>query len=213
MKYGITAEKDKIVKKTDVINFFNKLAPQWDEDMVRDDEIIRIILDNAKVCEGKEILDVACGTGVLIPDYLSRNVKSVTAIDISPEMVKIAQKKFLQENVHIICGDVETQVFAHKFDCIVVYNAFPHFPEPEKLIKTLAAHLNPGGTLTIAHGMSREKIDKHHSGEASRVSMGLMSEQTLASMMEPELQVIVKISDDRMYQVTGVYQDNGSDRA
>ena len=195
------------MKKAEVVNFFDNLAPQWDDDMIRNDEIIHTILDNAKVSAEKEILDVACGTGVLIPDYLSRNVKSVTAIDISPEMVKIAQKKFSQENVHIICGDAETEAFEQKFDCIVVYNAFPHFPEPEKLIKSLTAHLKPGGTLTIAHGMSREKIDRHHSGNASKVSIGLMSEEQLASMMEPELQVTVKISDDRMYQVTGLYKN------
>lgn len=194
------------MKKAEIINFFDALAPQWDEDIIHDDEIIHTILDHAKVGEGKEILDVACGTGVLIPDYLARNVKSVTAIDISPEMVKIAQRKFAQENVRIICGDAETAVFEHKFDCIVVYNAFPHFREPEKLIQVLTTHLKPGGTLTVAHGMSREKIDRHHAGDADKVSMGLMSEDALAAIMEPKLQVTVKISDDKMYQVTGVYR-------
>ena len=192
------------MEKTEVIHFFNSLAPQWDADMIRDDEIINKILDTAKVHEGKEILDVACGTGVLIPDYLERNVKSIVAIDISPEMVQIAQKKFPQKNVEIICGDVETEVFEHKFDCIVVYNAFPHFPEPEKLIKVLASHLKTGGTLTIAHGMSREKINEHHSGSASKVSIGLLRGDELADIMRPDLEVIVKISNDEMYQVTGI---------
>lgn len=190
--------------KTEVIHFFDQMAPQWDADMIRDDEIINKILDNANVHEGKEVLDVACGTGVLIPDYLARNVKSIVAIDISPEMAQIAQKKFSQKNVQIICGDVETEIFEHKFDCIVVYNAFPHFPDPEKLIKVLITHLKPGGTLTIAHGMSREKINEHHSGRASKVSIGLLSEEEVADIMGTELEVILKISDSRMYQVAGV---------
>ncbi|MBQ8280352.1 MAG: class I SAM-dependent methyltransferase [Roseburia sp.] len=174
--------------------------------MIRDDVIINTILDNAKVEEGKEILDVACGTGVLILDYLKRNVKSVTAIDISPEMAKIAKKKFTEDNVTVICGDVETTEFGQKFDCIMVYNAFPHFPEPENLIRVLAALLKDGGTLTIAHGMSRAQIDRHHSGSASKVSNGLMSEEDLAEIFETYLQVTVKISDDKMYQVTGEYR-------
>lgn len=33
------------------------------------------------------LLDVACGTGVLFPDYLARGA-SVTGIDISPEMAR-----------------------------------------------------------------------------------------------------------------------------
>ena len=191
--------------KRDIIDFFDKCAPSWDADMIRNDEVINIILDNAKVEEGKDILDVACGTGVLIPDYLNRNVKSVTAIDISPEMAKIAKEKFPQENVTVICGDVESAQFAHKFDCIVVYNAFPHFPEPEKLIKILITHLKPGGTLTVAHGMSRAKIDRHHEGVASNVSLGLMSEDELAKMFAPELEITAKISNEKMYQVAGRY--------
>ena len=191
------------MNKNDVIEFFDRLAGQWDKDMVRNENIICQILDNAKVSEGKDILDVACGTGVFIPDYLARNVKTVTAIDISPEMVKIAKKKFPQEKVHIICGDVETAEFDRRFDCIVVYNAFPHFPEPEKLINVLISHLKPGGTLTVAHGMSRAKLDRHHSGSASKVSVGLMSEEDLASIFETKLQVTVKISNEKMYQVVG----------
>lgn len=191
------------MNKSDIIEFFDRQAVHWDDDMVRNDTIINTILDNAKVCAGKDVLDVACGTGVLIPDYLARNAKTVTAIDISPEMVKIARKKFDRENVHILCGDVETASFDHKFDCIVVYNAFPHFPDPEKLINMLVSHLKPGGTLTIAHGMSRAKIDIHHSGSASKVSVGLMSEEELAAIFESRLQVTVKISNDEMYQVVG----------
>ena len=191
------------MQKKDVIDFFDMCALKWDANMIRNDEVINKILDNAGVCEGKDILDVACGTGVLIPDYLLRNVKSVTAIDISPEMIKIAQEKFPQENVKLLCGDVEEAEFEHKFDCIVVYNAFPHFPNPENLIKTLASYLKEGGVLTVAHGMSRDRIDRCHLGKARYVSVGLMSEETLAAIFAEHLAVSVKISDDIMYQVAG----------
>lgn len=191
------------MNKQDVIAFFDNLASGWDADMIRNDEIIGKILDNAGVAAGTEVLDVACGTGVLLPDYLRRGVKSVTAVDISPEMVKIAQHKFPEENVHILCGDVEEIPLKQSFDCIVVYNAFPHFPEPEKLIRRLAELLKPGGRLTIAHGMSRAAIDSHHSGIASRVSVGLMHEDQLAELMTPYLRVVTKISDERMYQLVG----------
>ena len=192
------------MNKNDVINFFNRLAPQWDADMIRSDRKIGLILDHAGVRAGKHILDVACGTGVLIPDYLARDVASVTAIDIALEMVKICREKFRQENVEVICGDVEETDFQRKFDCIMVYNAFPHFHEPENLIRTLTGLLAPGGSLTIAHGMSRHDIDHHHEGPASRVSIGLMHEDALAAMMRKYLHLTVKISNDEMYQLTGV---------
>lgn len=191
------------MEKKDIIHFFDHLAPQWDADMIRDDAIIGKILDGAQVRSGAEILDVACGTGVLIPDYLARNAATVTAVDISPEMVKIAREKFPQDNVEILCADIETVPLDRKFDCVLVYNAFPHFPDPDHLIQVLSGMLKPGGTLTVAHGMSRAKIDRHHEGTASKVSRGLMHEDDLAAIFEKYLTVTVKISDDTMYQVTG----------
>lgn len=192
------------MNKHDVISFFDRLAPQWDADMIRNDSVIATILDNARVNAGKHVLDVACGTGVLIPDYLSRDAASITGIDISPEMAKLASQKFPQDNVTILCGDVEETAFDKKFDCIVIYNAFPHFPDPEKLIAKLASLLAPGGTLTVAHGMSRAAIDHHHEGSASKVSVGLMHEDKLAQLFAKHLEVTVKISNDTMYQIAGI---------
>lgn len=191
------------MNKQDIIEFFDHLAPQWDADMIRSDEIIGKIFDNAGIRPGVAVLDVACGTGVLFPDYLARNVASVTAVDISPEMAKIAAAKYPNAPIRVLCGDVENLHLEQKFDCIMVYNAFPHFPDPENLIAVLSSMLKPGGTLTVAHGMSRAAIDHHHEGSASKVSKGLMSEEDLAAIFEKHLTVTIKISDDRMYQVTG----------
>ena len=189
------------MNKQDIIQFFDRLAPQWDADMIRHDHIIDTILDNAHVTSGVSVLDVACGTGVLLTDYLYRGVTDLTAIDISPEMAKIAAAKFPE--VCILCGDVETYPFTRTFDRIVIYNAFPHFPHPENLICTLCNLLNPGGILTVAHGMSRAAIDNHHKGTASKVSMGLMHEDDLEKIFLKHLKVTTKISNDHMYQLTG----------
>ncbi len=187
----------------DIIEFFDRLAPCWDADMQRNDRIIASILDRAEVGPGKQVLDVACGTGVLFPDYLGRQVGSLTAIDIAPEMAKIARKKFPQAQV--LCGDVLATPLPGPFDCIMIYNAFPHFPEPEKLIRVLSGYLAPGGSLTVAHGMSRAALDHHHSGAAAKVSMGLMHEDELAALMGKYLTVKHKISNGEMYQVTAVH--------
>ena len=193
------------MNKQDVIQFFDRLAPQWDADMIKNDTIIRTILDNAEVSEGQDILDVACGTGVMFPYYLERNVASVTGIDISPEMAKIAAGKFPEVNV--ICGDVETARFDRQFDAVMVYNAFPHFPDPARLIEVLAKLTKPGGRLSVAHGMSRAALTSHHAGRASKVSIDLLHEKELAALFEPWFDVEVIISNDRMYQVAGIRRD------
>ena len=193
------------MEKKDIITFFDKCAHWWDADMVRNEDLIAMILDNGGIRENMHVLDVACGTGVLFPDYLKRNVASVTGIDISPEMARIAQEKF--PDVKVICGDVETEEFPQKFDAIMVYNAFPHFPDPARLIKVLADLVKPGGKLSVAHGMSRAQLTSHHAGRASSVSIDLLHEKELAALMEPYFDVEVMISNDRMYQVAGTRRE------
>ena len=196
------------MEKKDIIEFFDRCAPTWDAEMIKSDVKIGRILDNAEVGAGMDVLDVACGTGVMFDYYLQRDVASVTGIDISPEMAKIAAQKFAGEpRVQVICGDVEEHAFGRQFDRIVVYNAFPHFPYPQRLIKRLAKLLKVGGRLTVAHGMSREAIDGHHSGSASKVSNGLMEADSLKRIFDAHFQVEVVISNDHMYQVSGVKRD------
>lgn len=190
--------------KETVRQFFDACAPDWDADMHRSDEVIARILDGACVQAGSTVLDVACGTGVLFPDYLARGVKSVTAIDLSPEMVKIARGKTKGMPIEVICGDAEHYDFGREFDCVVVYNAFPHFPEPENTVAALAKLVRHGGTLTVAHGMSRARLLQHHSGRAKDVSVELLECSALSSLFAPYFDVTVEISDEEMYQVTGV---------
>lgn len=193
--------------KNEMIAYFDCRAPHWDRENQADPAIIRAILDNAQVKEGQDVLDVACGTGVLFPYYSERKIGSLTAIDLSPAMAAIAKEKAAEApNVTVVCGDVEAWKPDKKFDCIVVYNAFPHFPYPKRLLKTLAGLLKEGGRLTVAHGASREAINAMHEDKAA-VSQELMEAQKLTRLFDAHYDVEVMISNDRMYQVVGRKRD------
>ncbi|MBR5438289.1 MAG: methyltransferase domain-containing protein [Clostridia bacterium] len=187
--------------KKDVIDFFDKLAPCWDAVNLQNEEVVSEILSRGGIRKGIKVLDVACGTGVLFPNYAAIGVK-VTGIDISSEMVKRAKEKFPEAEV--ICADVLEYSFEDKFDAIMIYNAFPHFAEPEKLIEKLSALMGKSGRLTVAHGISEEELEKCHSGSAKNVSVSLVKKEVLAEMMSRWFDVDVMISDDRMYMVSGV---------
>ena len=191
------------MRKRSVIEYFDRVAPRWDTDLILQKDRIQKILDYAGVVPGTRVLDVACGTGVLIPSYLERNVESITGVDISREMIRIARGKYPQKNVQFLCDDVESAPLG-EYDVIMVYNALPHFPEPEELIKSLVGHMAIGATLTIAHPMSREETDRYFQETAADVSCSLISEHVLAAIMRKYLDVTVKISNDEMYLVTGV---------
>ena len=159
------------------------------------------ILEKSCIAEGVQLLDVATGTGVLIGDYLKRKA-IVTAIDISDEMIRIAAEKYPE--VRFICADAHKYSFDRSFDIIMIYNAFPHFGDPDGLLKNLAGQLKSGGRLTVAHGMSEEALKKHHSGAAGEISLELPCKEKMAELMSACLDVDIMISDDSMYMVSGV---------
>ena len=194
----------RVIQKKDVIEFFDMLASSWDDEQIIEQQKIDAILDYAGITSGIDVLDVACGTGVLIEDYLARDVNKITAVDISSEMIRIAKSKFQDERVEFFCSDIEDIELSREYDVCMIYNAFPHFTNPASLIKSLADKLKDNGRLTIAHSMSRKQLDSHHSGPASKVSMGLMHEDELAKLFEAFFEVDVKISNDQMYVVSGV---------
>ena len=194
-----------MIDTKDVIEFFDRLAPTWDAGMVRNEAVIETILELAGIKAGLAVLDVASGTGMLIPDYLTRGAAHVTAVDISPKMVEIAQGKFAgDDRITVLCRDAQTMDLGRTFDRILIYNAFPHFSNPEALFETLARHLVPGGRLTVAHGMSRERVNAHHQGGASRVSGGLPPVGELSPLLAACLTVDRAVSDEAMYLVSGV---------
>ena len=192
------------MEKQAVIDFFDRCAPWWDDDMIRNEDIIATILTLGGIKKDIHVLDVACGTGVLFPDYQSRGVASVTGIDISPEMAKIAQQK--HPDIRVICGDVEQTEFDRQFDAVMIYNAFPHFPNPAKLIEKMALLTKPGGRFSVAHSMSRAALTQHHK-RAQGVSIDLLHEQELSQLMSPWFDVDVMISTSNMYQVSGIRKD------
>ena len=194
------------MNKSEIKDFFNSHAESWDENMICDGEKINTILDFAGVESGKYVLDIACGTGVLFDFYLSRGVKEITGVDISENMVKAAKEKYADNGrIKVICADAEFCDFEKTYDCCMVFNAFPHFPNPDRLIANLATAVKCGGTLTVAHDRGRKALDLHHSGEASKISLGLISEKELAKKLSDNGFIKIQtVSTDEIYIVSGI---------
>ncbi len=187
----------------EVRTYFDDYAPRWDAEMIRNEFAIETILRNTRIPENGTVLDVACGTGVLIPDYFAHGAGRVVGVDISSGMIEIAKQKFTGMNVELVCADASEFWTKERFDSVVIYNAFPHFTEPKQLIHHLSGLLKPGGILTVAHGMGKDMLDEHHAGSARHVSRKLMPLAELAKIFEKDLTVDVLISTPEIYQVAG----------
>jgi len=200
---GGPALPHRIVNKKEIAAFFDRMAPTWDDHMVTDDDKLALILDTAGVTKNRTVLDVACGTGVLFPYYLRRDVSRVIGVDISAEMTRIAAAKLHDPRVEVVCGDIEILPVLMQCDCCMVYNAFPHFEDPARLIARLVPWLKPGGRLTVAHSMGVEALARHHAGDASHVSRAMLSADELSGILAPWFEVDARISDAEKYIVSG----------
>ena len=184
-----------------IIDFFDSLAERWDSVQEIDDSVMADILGNCGINKGMSVLDVASGTGILIPYYIENGVSDITAVDLSPKMIERLSGKFPEVNA--ICGDANICDFGREFDCIMIYNAIPHFEDAEALISHLSRFLKCGGVLSIAHGASVEVINGCHSCCPENVSNDLLPLDDMVKIMDKYFDISVKISDSRMYQVVG----------
>ncbi|MFZ5592381.1 MAG: class I SAM-dependent methyltransferase [Bacillota bacterium] len=112
------------------LQWFNEKAAIWDN-IATEQTRQRLwqIIQSLNIAPGSRILDVATGTGILIPWLMAAAgpTGQVTAIDFAPRMIEEAQKKH-PGGVLLLVADVHNLPFADQsFDEVVCNSAFPHF--------------------------------------------------------------------------------------
>lgn len=179
------------MKADAVKNFFNERAAVWDEICSHDPAIIEKLLDFCKIKQGDRVLDVACGTGILTGFLLARGAE-ILGVDFAEEMILRAKEKYTDPRVRFEARDIFS-VTEDAFDLVIVYSAFPHFPDRAALFSHLKDRLKSGGRIVICHSESRAAIDRRHHGAASEISLSLPPaeelKQTLSVWLTPEIAV------------------------
>ena len=102
--------------------------------------------------QNSSLLDVGCGSGILIQDLLSlNNGMKLFGLDITPKMVEIAKKKFINsKNVQIALGSAIRMPYKdNSFDYVTCASSFHHHPGPTLSIKEMVRVLKPGEKLII----------------------------------------------------------------
>ena len=148
-----------------VADYFNERAERWDEGSEPFGEKHVAVASIAGVCEGSRVLDIGCGTGIMVRAYLSCGAREVVGVDCSSEMVACAERKHAGvERVRFVCADVVELRPEQEgsFDVAVIYNAYPHLRDKEAAAKAVAGMLRPGGRFLVAHSAGRDVINAHH---------------------------------------------------
>ena len=99
------------------------------------------------------VLDVGCGGG-LLSEALAQAGAKVTAIDLAPNLLKVARLHGLESGIKVDYREMPVEQLAEEapgsFDAITCMEMLEHVPEPGSVIQACATLLKPGGRLFLS---------------------------------------------------------------
>ena len=111
------------------------------------------------------VLDLGCGTGKPILEYLLSKNLEVTAVDASAPMLDIAKANF--PATEFILQDMRLLDLAKRFDAIIAWHSFFHLPASDQpgMFEVFEKHINPNGILLFTSGPAHGEAWGMNGGE------------------------------------------------
>jgi len=98
--------------------------------------------------QGKVILDVGCGGGILSEGMATRGAK-VTGIDLSDKALKVAKLHLLESGQQVEYRKITTESLAKEqpqhYDIVTCMEMLEHVPDPMSVVRACAKLVKPSG--------------------------------------------------------------------
>ena len=95
---------------------------------------------------GESAIDLGCGSG-RVAHVLAKHYDRVRAIDLSPEMVALAQRKRPHPRISFEAADLTT--VTGQYDLVISMMTLHHLPDVEATLRHIAGLVKPGGTAIL----------------------------------------------------------------
>ncbi|MDD5274794.1 MAG: bifunctional 2-polyprenyl-6-hydroxyphenol methylase/3-demethylubiquinol 3-O-methyltransferase UbiG [Methylovulum sp.] len=138
------------------INKFGSMAERWWDPQgefktLHDINPLRLAFIQRYIdIAGKRIIDVGCGGGILT-EALARAGAEATGIDLSGELVEIAELHGLESGVSAHYQKISAEALADQqpasFDHVTCMEMLEHVPDPGSIIAACAKLVKPGGMV------------------------------------------------------------------
>jgi SAM-dependent methyltransferase len=109
------------------------------------------LIEGAGIREGSRVLDIACGTGILARNALSRTGPGGKVVGVDPAQGMIAAAKEIEPNIDwILCSAESLELGDETFDCVISQFGMMFFQDRQKSVEEMFRVLKPSGSLAIA---------------------------------------------------------------
>ncbi len=112
-------------------------------------QALDLVERSVTISKNSPILDLACGAGRHSIGLAKRGYTNITAVDLSPILLKEAEKSAKLEGVNILFKKQDMRNFSGEYDLIInLFTSFGYFErdeENEEVICKIGKHLNPKG--------------------------------------------------------------------
>ena len=132
---------------------YDKIAQWWHDQHEQSSYGVSQLERAIKFCtSGKNALDVGCGSGGRLIRVLQTHGFSITGLDVSKEMLKLANKHHPEHK--FIHQDICTWETQETFDFILAWDSIFHLPlkEQKPVLTKLCELLKKGGVLIYTFG-------------------------------------------------------------
>jgi ubiquinone/menaquinone biosynthesis C-methylase UbiE len=113
------------------------------------------------------VLDVGCGTGLLVPSLLRvlPETARVIQLDFAMPMVRESLRTHPGAGLVGLCADARCLPLATgSIDAVLCFGVLPHLGEIAPVARELLRVLRAGGTLGIGHAMNSAELNALHAG-------------------------------------------------
>jgi ubiquinone/menaquinone biosynthesis C-methylase UbiE len=143
--------EEEVLHKQDVLDQFGKQAACFAR-LSGHEDATRLLIDMADLEPSDEVLDVACGPG-LVSCAVAQHVRRVVGIDLTPSMIeqaRILQSRLGLSNLEWHIGDATALPFeSNQFNAAVTRYSLHHFLNPQQVLSEMVRTVRPGARVVV----------------------------------------------------------------
>ena len=128
---------------------------------------------------GKQVLDIACGTGYGSQMLRTSGAASVVGVDKFLNVIRYARQNYQMLGMEFVCANAEEFEWPEQFDTVVSFETLEHLSHPGKFLERIRSLLRPEGKLLLSVPLGETRhLDPYHLHSFSQEDVFILLEKS-----------------------------------